>query len=376
MSAIPRKAARHVIEPQGRYFEDFQLGQVIRHPTPRTLSAGDAAVYLSLTGSRHAAWSSQPLARQLGFDRMPLHDLLVFNVAFGKTVPDISVNAVANLGYAELRFLAPVYPEDTLRCESVVIGLKPNSSGRTGVVYVRSTAYRDDETAVLVWVRWVMVARRDPGASQAPAHVPQLAPLVPPERLVVADRLRPAPVLEDWCDATGSQDLWDSYAAGDRILHPGGVTVEEADHMTATRLYQNNSRVHFDALATRASPVGRRLVYGGHVISLCHALSFDGLENVLGVLAINAGTHAAPIVAGDTLRASTEVLERWKLPGRSDVGALRLRLLGVKNGNPADLLPPGACPAREAGEHAAPTVVLDLDYTVLVPRRPPARHDH
>jgi 2-methylfumaryl-CoA hydratase len=85
------------------------------------------------------------------------------------------------------------------------------------------------------------------------------------------------------------------------------------------------------------------------------------------VLAINAGTHVSPTVAGDTLYAFTEVLQKWKLPGRHDVGALRLRLVGLKNAMPADVESARVSRADDAAYH--PAVVLDLDYTVLMPRR-------
>ena len=354
---------------KGNFFDDFRLGQVMRHSTPRTVTDGDCALYIALTGSRHATHSSLPIAQALGFASRPLDDLLLFNIAFGKTVPDISLNAVANLGYAEMRFLQPVYSGDTIRSESKVIGLKENSSGKTGVVYVRSTSYNEQGQAVLTWVRWVMV-HKSPGAPKAPEQlVPVLAAVVQPDQLLAHAKIPGRSVLEDFCDATGSGDLWDDYSAGERINHPLGMTIEEADHMTATRLYQNNSRPHFDALEMRHSKIGRRLVYGGHVISTCRALAYDGLENVVSVLAFNGGTHSAPTVAGDTLYAYTEVIDKWRLHGRADVGALRLRLVGLKN------VRPEAVASSEKGA-AHPAVVLDLDYTVLMPRRQNgARHD-
>src|SRR5271165_3981996 len=122
----------------GRFFEDFRLGEVIRHATPRTVTTGDVALYTALYGSRFAVQSSDAFARAIGYPAAPLDDLLVFHVVFGKTVPDISLNAVANLGYAEGRFGVPVFPGDTLSATSTVIGLKENSNRQTGVVYVRS----------------------------------------------------------------------------------------------------------------------------------------------------------------------------------------------------------------------------------------------
>jgi 2-methylfumaryl-CoA hydratase len=149
------------------------------------------------------------------------------------------------------------------------------------------------------------------------------------------------------------------------------MTVEEADHMSATRLYQNNSRPHFDAMAVRESQVGRRLVYGGHVISICRALSYDGLENVVCLLAINGGRHVAPTVAGDTLYAYSRIIDKWKLPARSDAGAVRVRLIGMKNSHPNTI---AATQSTSDDGGYRPDVVLDLDYTALMPRKHSAAH--
>src|ERR1700716_1776275 len=123
----------------GNCFEDFRVGAVIRHATPRTVTAGDVALYNGLFGPRFAVQSSDAFAQRLGYPRAPVDDLLGFHIVFGKTVPDISINAIANLGYAAGRFLAPVYPGDTLHTVSEVIGLKENSSRKTGIVFVRAT---------------------------------------------------------------------------------------------------------------------------------------------------------------------------------------------------------------------------------------------
>src|ERR1041384_1393854 len=118
----------------GNFFEDFRLGQEITHATPRTVTDGDTALYTAL----FALNASDACAEKLGFPQAPVDDLLVFHVVFGKTVPDISLNAVANLGYAGGVFGAPVFPGDTLAARSSVIGLKENSSRKTGLVYVRT----------------------------------------------------------------------------------------------------------------------------------------------------------------------------------------------------------------------------------------------
>src|SRR5690606_37350703 len=201
----------------GNFFEDFHLGQVIHHATPRTLTEGDVAVYASLYGSRFAVQSSDMFARAIGYPRAPIDDLLVFHIVFGKTVPDISLNAVANLGYANCRFLAPVYPGDTLNAVSEVIGLKENSSRKTGIVFVRSVGYRSDGTQVLEYVRWAMVRTRDEKADVAGEHVPRLPTALDPKRL--GDACPPIDTSAYDNVLAGSKDRFGDYEVGEKIDH-------------------------------------------------------------------------------------------------------------------------------------------------------------
>ncbi|MGU3495368.1 MaoC family dehydratase [Xanthobacteraceae bacterium A53D] len=343
----------------GNFFEDFSLGQMIRHATPRTITTGDVALYNALFGARFAVQSADSFAQAIGYERAPVDDLLVFHVVFGKTVPDISLNAVANLGYAGGRFLAPVYPGDTLTAVSEVIGLKENSNGQSGVVYVRSTGFNQHGAEVLDYVRWVMVRKRDPGAATAEAHVPTLPAALAADALGNAV---PALDIDNWrFDLSGAPYRFGDYAVGERIDHMDGMTVEEAEHMTATRLYQNTAKVHFNQFTEGAGRFGRRLIYGGHVISLARALSFNGLPNAFHVAGINGGRHVAPLFAGLTVFAWSEVLDAQPISGRDDVGALRLRTIATKD------QPCAGFPAR-TGEDYDPSVILDLDYWVLMPR--------
>ena len=129
---------------------------------------------------------------------------------------------------------------------------------------------------------------------------------------------------------------WGDYSKGERIDHVDGVTVEEAEHQIATRLYQNTAKVHFNQFSEGQGRFGRRLIYGGHVISLARALSFNGLANAFHIAAINGGRHVAPLFAGDTVFAWSEILDVAALPGRADVGALRMRTIATKNRPCAD----------------------------------------
>jgi 2-methylfumaryl-CoA hydratase len=342
----------------GRFFEDFRLGEVLRHPTPRTVGEGDAALYLALTGTRFPVNSADTFAAALGLPRAPLDDFLAFNVVFGKTVPDISVNAVANLGYAGGVFGVPLYPGDTVTARSEVIGLRENSSRQTGTVYVRSQGFNQRGESVIDYVRWVMVRKRDSTAPAPPPSVPALPEAVAPQAFVV-----PPGLAAGGYDRAlaGSPHGWDDYAVGERIDHVDGMTIEEAEHALATRLYQNTAKVHFNLHAESQGRFGRRLVYGGHVISLARALSFNGLANAFRIAALNGGRHVAPCFAGDTVYAWSAVLAKAELPGQPGIGALRLRTVATKD------QPCATFPDR-LGEAYHPAVILDLDYWVLMPR--------
>ena len=342
----------------GRFFEDFRLGERIVHATPRTVTEGDAALYTALYGGRFPVACSDETARSIGHPRSPVDDMLVFHVVFGKTVPDISINAIANLGYAEGMFGVPVYPGDTLRSSSDVIGLKQNSNGKTGVVYVRTTGTNQRGEVVLSYVRWVMVRKRDEKAPAPDTVVPALAAAVPHDSVRMRDGLDLAAYDTS---ASGSVHRFNDYAPGEKIDHVDGFTVEEAEHMLATRLFQNTAKVHFNQHTEGQGRFGRRIVYGGHVISLARSLSFNGLGNAFQIAAINGGRHVSPLFAGDTVYAWSEVVDAWTLDGRDDVGALRLRTLACKDHAPAD----HPDKTKDGGYHDS--VLLDFDYTVLIP---------
>ncbi len=336
----------------GRFFEDYRLGEVIGHATPRTLGSGERALYHALYPARHALHSSDEFARACGLPAAPLDDLITFHTIFGRTVPDISLNAVANLGYGEGRWLRPILPGDTLRARSEVIGLKQNSNGKSGIVWVRTRGINQHGEEVLSYVRWVMVRKRDADAPAPAAVIPELAEAVDPESLAAPEGL-------DFSDydftLAGEPYRWSDYEPGEKIDHMDGMTIEEAEHMMATRLWQNTAKVHFD---THARPDGRRLVYGGHVISIARALSFNGLANAQMILGLNGGTHANPCFAGDRISAWSEVLEKApsSVPG---AGLVRLRLVASRGDTGLEL--------KGSDGRYLPDILLDLDYWALMP---------
>ncbi|HYW32565.1 MAG TPA: MaoC family dehydratase [Gemmatimonas sp.] len=344
----------------GNFFEDFFVGQELVHATPRTVTDGDVALYTALYGGRFAVQSSAPFAQALGFEGAPVDSMLVFHLVFGKTVPDISLNAIANLGYADGRFGVPVYPGDTLSTVSCVTGVKRNRDGTTGVVYVHSVGRNQRRETVVEYARWVMVRTRDASASAPEPVVPELPECVTPESLHI-----PVQFTSDSFDVTlsGSTHLWEDYRVGERIDHVDGITIDESDHTLAARLFQNPARVHFNQHVEREGRFGRRIVYGGHVISLSRALSFNGLANGIGIAAIHGGQHTNPTFAGDTIYAWSEILATDALSGSTSVGALRVRTVALKDRSASDFT------YRDAAGVYDPAVVLDFDYTVLMPRR-------
>ena len=335
----------------GRFFEDYAVGDVIDHAVPRTVSGGERALYHALYPARHAIYSSDEFAKKCGLNGSPMDDLATFHLVFGKTVPDISLNAVANLGYAEGRWLKPVFPGETLRASSTVIGVKQNSNGKSGVVWVRTTGLNQWDEPVLEYVRWVMVKKRNLDAPAPVNVIPGLAPNIEASNLVLPEGID---FLQYDFGLAGETHRWGDYAVGELIDHVDGVTVEEAEHMLATRLWQNTAKVHFDATAR---PDGKRLIYGGHVISMARALSFNGLANAQMIAALNGGSHANPCFAGDTIRAWSEVLDKAETsaPG---VGAIRLRLVATKG---------AAFELKDSDGKYHSDVLLDLDYWALMP---------
>jgi 2-methylfumaryl-CoA hydratase len=344
----------------GNYFEDFRTGQILNHGPARTVSAGDAALYTALYGGRFAPQSSDVFARTLGMPSAPIDDLLVFHLIFGKTVPEVSLNAIANLGYAECRFLKPVFAGDTLSARSEVLGARENANRESGIVYVRSTGFNQRQEPVLSYARWAMVRKRANDADVPSGQAPKLAPAVEAHDLAIDGKARFASFDRA---GTGGTLFFDDYAVGARIDHGDAMTVEDAEHMMATRLYHNTARVHFNAHAEKQGRFGRRIVYGGHVISIARALSFNGLANAWFVRGINAGRHVAPCFGGDTVYAWSEILGKAGPSGHDDFGYLRVRTVATKD------RPCGDFPYKSGGDgNYDPAVILDLDYWALMPR--------
>ena len=339
---------------KSRYFEDYKLNEEINHSVPRTITDGDVAIYLSTTGSRFPLNYSAEFSKTLGLKKIPIDDILLFHMVFGRTVPDLSLNAIANLGYAGVKFHKPAFVGDTLNANSKIIGLKENSNGKTGTVYVESVGKNQNDEIVLTYYRWLMMRKRNEGMIKSFQNtVPNLPDKVKTKDFNLIENFD----IDKWSSSvSGSSFYFNDYTEEEEIHHLDGQTIEEAEHQIATRLYQNNARVHFNQHIEKSGRFGKRIIYGGYIISLARAISCNGLANTFKLAAIHSGKHSAPTFAGDTIYAWSKILEKEII--HKNVGAMMIRTLASKNDSKMNF------PDKK---NLTDNIVLDLEYSVLIP---------
>ena len=336
----------------GNFFEDFELGTEQVCPTPRVIGAPETALHIGTTNDRQARFCGRE-------GRM--HPLVVFHTVIGQTVRSISLNSPANLGYSKMIWRTPVFAGDEITTTIEIVGLKENSNGKTGNCYVATTGRNQHGEVVLEYTRWVMVRKKDqdtPTAFLENPVTPKLASQVAVEEL------------PGWSgdlsvsEKTGGKYFFEDYEAGERIFHHDGMTVNHTDHMQYTRLWQNSAKVHFDEILTD----GRPLVYGGFPFSVAYAQSLNGLENRSGIVAMNSGAHANPCYAGTTIYSFSEVVETHDL-GDEPYGALRIRLVGLGDLNPAGEKDFVIGEEQKGRMKYDPRVLLCMDIWELMPKR-------
>ena len=321
---------------------------------------------MALTGDRYPLHCSAEYARSLGYRRETVNDLLVFHMVFGKTVNDVSLNAVANLGYAGVRFLQPVYPGDTVRSVPKCSARRKTRAARTASSGFAPTGTNQRGEKVLEFYRWVMVNKRDPKTPTGANDNPGVPKEVPATELYVPEGLDPSTSTSRGRPAASA--FFEDYEKGERIDHIDGMTIEESEHAIATRLYQNTAKVHFDGFAAEE----HALRQAAHLRRAHHqpraVARFQRPRERARHPRVERRRHANPTFAGDTIYAWSEVLDKAEITGRTDVGALRLRLVGVKNHD--SKAEPFPLKVEKDGKSAYhPNVVLDLDYWVLIPKK-------
>jgi acyl dehydratase len=157
---------------RGRFFEDFVVGDVYRHPLGRTLTQTDNAWFTLLTQNTAPLHFDQHYAAQTEFGKPLINSALTIALVTGQSVSDVSQNVMANLGWDEVRLPNPLYEGDTVYSMSEVMQTRESRSRPdVGIVTVRTTGFKQDGTAVITFRRTVMVYRRGHGP-----QIPQVSP--------------------------------------------------------------------------------------------------------------------------------------------------------------------------------------------------------
>ena len=353
----------------GNHLEDFRLGQTFRHKGGKTITEGLFTTFTEFTMTTNPLAKNARHARAHGFDGLVCPPGLVMLVAFSQTVEDVSENARANLEYVDMRFGAPVYVGDTIEVETKVLEVTGSKSNpKLGVVHVQSTARKNlgakDEAVVLAWQRKVQVWKRDPNAE---LHTGKVAPdeiacslWLPPHQ--------PSCDYKSLAHLSNADTYFEDFEPGTRIEHSRGRTMT-SEHIHLTAILDNTSQVHCNQFMIDLDPKqyvgGELIIFGGVPFVLCLGLSCPNVgDNALGDLVYKTGRHTAPLFAGDTVFAATEILGKRELPNRPDVGVLETRLFGHK-----------FVKAKEGEQDASAPAgwkkvqIFELDRDVVVKRR-------
>ena len=315
----------------GNFLEDFRLGQLFRHKGGRTLTEGLTAHFTDVAFTANPLHKNLRYAQAYGYDAMPVPPGLLMAVAFSQTVEDISENARANLEYIDMRFGAAVYPGDTIETETTVLGVRPSKSRpELGVVHVQSVASKQTGQVVLAYQRVVQVFKHDPDARLDEGEVA-------PRDVDVALELPaydPNAGYAELAHLSNDDTYLEDFTPGDTVEHSRGRVVTE-EHIFLTGMLDNTSQVHCNQTMIDRDPDrylgGQLVIYGGIPFALCLGLSSPDIsDNSLGDVRYPTGRHTAPIFAGDTVFASTEITGVRDYPGREDLGILSATLRGHK----------------------------------------------
>jgi 2-methylfumaryl-CoA hydratase len=326
---------RTIQQHTGNFLEDFRPGQIFRHRGGKTITEGLFTSFTEFSMTSNPLAKNARYARAYGYEGLVCPPGLTMLVSFSQTVEDVSENARANLEYIDMRFGAPLFVGDTVEVETTVLGVRPSSSRpNLGIVHVQSTARKNiggvDEAVVMTWQRKVQVYKRDENATlQAGEMAPREVdcPLWLPPHDAKVDYASLAHL-------SSPQGYFEDLEVGTRIEHSRGRTVTD-EHIQLTAILDNTSQVHCNQFMIDQNPQqyvgGQLIVFGGIPFVLCLGLSCPDVgANALADVRYTTGRHTAPLFAGDTVFAATEILATHAYPGRSDLGLVDTRLYGHK----------------------------------------------
>jgi 2-methylfumaryl-CoA hydratase len=363
----------------GRKLDDFSAGDVYDHPWSVTVGDGMLALWHSAFLDANALCTSDEWARTIGFERRVVPPSLVLNLGLSFSVHDVSQQAIAHLAYIDVRYPKPLYPGDTFRARSRVLGVRPSkSSPDKGTVHVHTVGLNQHGEVVLSFERMALIR----GGRLESRPQTEITAVSDDEWSHYRDLPRvPNNVANVGGSAAGPGQpfFFGDFDEGDIILHDSGRTVGDSEHMMLTMMVRNTHPLHFDAgYCEEHSFTKNRVVYGGLVLSwTLAAASWDTSGNALWEAGLDAGAHPAPVHAGDTIYAASKVLETSAVGEHS--GRVRFRTVGLKNEHASTLTgDPAACEALFTGERdkkntdipRVPAKVVEITRDVLIRRRP------
>ena len=306
------------------FFEDFKRGQDLSQVPAVTITEGMTALYQGMFGDRSRVYLDQRLSeRYTGSDRMLVNPLLVGHIAIGQsTIP--SQRVLGNLFYEGLMSRQPVHVGDTLSTTTRVVGLKQNKQkpGRaaTGMVVLEISVVNQTNDPVLHFWRCPMIPCEDPNAETG--HDDDLSKEtleLSKETIIDAARFWDQPHFRDLANYEVA-----SQAVGQLIELEARDTVTLAPELV--RMTLNMAMTHTDA--TR-SVYGKRLVYGGHTISIAGSQLARAVPNLVTILAWEKCDHVGPVFEEDILESRVQILERVPL-GHGDLARLQLETCAVR----------------------------------------------
>lgn len=146
----------------GRYFEEFEVGKIIRHEASKTIFESDNNLFALLTMNHHPIHTNVDYASKQQYGKILVVGTLVFSLAVGLSVPDISGKAIANLSYEKVEHLLPVFIGDTIYAETIVLDKRESKSKNDrGIIYVETIAFNQNKEKVLSFRRKVLVKKKE-----------------------------------------------------------------------------------------------------------------------------------------------------------------------------------------------------------------------
>ncbi len=316
---------------KGNFLEDFRVGHRFRHKVGKTLTEGLFNAFTEFSMTTNPLSKNRRYAQTYGYRDMVAPPGLAMAIVFSQSVEDVSENARANLEYINMRFGAPVYIGDTVEAESTVLGVRASTKEPTlGVVHVQTTGRNQNGEVVLTYERKVQVWKEDVSArvDEGSTAASEIACTAQIPAYEVTRRYG------ELSHLTSPDTYHEDFTVGDILEHWRGRVVT-SEHIAWTAMLDNTSQVHCNQTMIDQSPDkflgGQLIVFGGIPFNLCLGLSCpDIADNALSDLTYITGRHTAPIFAGDTVFAATEIRGKRDFPDRDDLGIVSTALRGHK----------------------------------------------